>query len=522
MNTNIFARKQRQKNAGGVFPSAISHAVTLAILLAKLANVEKPYRAEITIVALYLWLTGQMSNIKNVNDIPDVIRLSGSTPCAKNAFRNFNDKSEPWCEYSRPCKVNGTTVYLWQPIPIYLRKLFQNVISTSPYETPLLNSEAKARLFSLLTAAWKTPESLEKFPRKDKDTFANYFSLCALADNTIGAITRSQMINEDQLHHRSASYYQKLESDRIRAKIFKAQNNYLKRVLDAARSEDKRLLARFVVYTKSQSFSLLASPPRLANYLADESLIAQYELDTTNGRQTSIISPSITVGSRRVVESNEVYNFTIRLHQRVTELRPLGPIPTRLDSERNADWLDYYNAATERIALLFILLTGVRPTHSVTIEWTYYLGSDIAYVKDKGKLRPIYLCRYLIEEIQHYLTLQFAIRSALPEVHTSTLLWFYIDSNGQHVSLSNASLRKLMRQIWPGVVPYQLRHFFAQCAATSPQYRLLDQDIDRLMGHSNFGEHLGSDNIFPATVNKLMNYLNSIPVSLGLKEMHYV
>lgn len=522
MNNNALGRKQRSKNAGGVFPNALSHAVTLAILLAKLANVEHSYRPEITLVALYLWLTGQMSNIKNVDDIPNVIRLSGSAPCAKNSIRNFNDKSEPWCEYSRPCNLNGTTVYLWQPIPTYFKNLFQNLISNSPYQVPLLNSEAKVRLFSLLTAAWKTPESLENYPREDKDIFANYFALCATADNTIGAITRSQMIDEDRLHHRSASYYQKLESDRIRARIFKAQNKYLKRILDAVRSRDKRLLARFVVFTKTQSFSLLTSRPKLANYLAEDGLIPQFELDTTNGRQTSIISPSITIGSRRVVESNEVYNFTIRLHQHVTQLRPLGPIPATLDLERNADWLDYYNAATERVALLFILLTGVRPTHGVTIEWTYYLGSDIAYVKDKGKLRPIYLCRYLIEEIQRYLTLQFAIRSALPEVHTSTLLWFYIDSIGQHISLSNASLRKLMRQIWPGVVPYQLRHFFAQCAATSPQHRLLDDDIDRLMGHSNFGEHLGSDNIFPATVNKLMNYLNSIPASLSLREMHYV
>ena len=526
-SSNELARYNRSQNSGGVYPEALSCAVTLSILLSKLAYVSPHSRAGMTLTALYIWLTGSWGNIKVADDIPSLFSLPSTEPCKKHAMRTVYDGTISWCEYAQPYLVDEKIEYLWQPIPQIFNKFFQIVISDEAkhnhHEKPLINAEAKAQLFALLSTPWKTPETLATLPRSDKDIFLDYFKHCALADNTLTAIVRRQMIGEEA-HHRSAGAYQRLESDRIRSKIFKAQNEYLQRIIDAATVVgDKHLQARYTVYTQKLSFSLLSATPKLAKYVSDNGLIVQYRMDTANGQQRLVACPSIPVGSRRFVEVNEICKFVARLHQYVCNLRPLGNVPTTLDLQSSTDWLAYYNAATNRIALLFILLTGVRPTHGITLLWEYYLGRDIAYVKDKGRLRTVWLCSYLQAEIKRYLSLQTVIRMALPSIHESASLWFYIDSHGQHVSLSNRSLRQVMNDIWPGVVPYQLRHAFCGLAftCTSP-HRLFDDNIDRLMGHSNHGEHLGSDNIFPETVNALMNYLNSVPISLQLREMHYV
>jgi hypothetical protein len=68
------------------------------------------------------------------------------------------------------------------------------------------------------------------------------------------------------------------------------------------------------------------------------------------------------------------------------------------------------------------------------------------------------------------------------------------------------------------VVPYQLRHFFAQHALKSLDPVLTAGDIDRLMGHANAGEQLGSDVLFPAKQCKLHRFLDKLPDFLHLAE----
>ena len=101
-------------------------------------------------------------------------------------------------------------------------------------------------------------------------------------------------------------------------------------------------------------------------------------------------------------------------------------------------------------------------------------------------------------------------------------LWYEIDINGAPEALTSRKLRLFMHQLWPNVVPYQLRHFFCYCANShTASEKLFDQDIDRLMGHEKLGEHLGSDFISPANFSALKAYLNTLPKRLMLKEMTY-
>ena len=52
--------------------------------------------------------------------------------------------------------------------------------------------------------------------------------------------------------------------------------------------------------------------------------------------------------------------------------------------------------------------------------------------------------------------------------------------------------------------------------------KLFDNDIDRLMGHENLGERLGSDTLFPARLAVMKHFLNTLPKRLGLEVLKYV
>ncbi|QXN27577.1 hypothetical protein KVP08_023545 (plasmid) [Shewanella putrefaciens] len=51
-------------------------------------------------------------------------------------------------------------------------------------------------------------------------------------------------------------------------------------------------------------------------------------------------------------------------------------------------------------------------------------------------------------------------------------------------------------------------------AATSIIHKLTTHQIDRLMGHAEYGEHLGSDHTFPASI-KNKTYFDSLPADTG-------
>ncbi|MCR9532978.1 hypothetical protein [Vibrio alginolyticus] len=514
MTFQHLARENRQKNAGGCYPDALAHATTLAIMLRRLAREDPKDRPAMTVVALFLWLTQTWPDIHQPSNIPDFVKISGSAPCREHVFRTYKDGALSWAEYAHSYHDGKKTHYLWQPLPTYLNAFFQPFISAQSYETPFLRPKAKVRLFQIMNKKWRTPESLNDYPRVRKDTFHQYLIDCAQVDNTLTPIPRAQIVSPNRKHHKHADTYQRSDSDRVRYKLFDAYNRYLSRLVRAARNA--KLSPHFDVFIGQHAINLIAEHPKMAPYLTQSGRIAQTVLDTSNGTQQSIRSPAIPLGSQHYLEENAVIRFFDGLFGHVSALKPDQP------ANKNR-WTAYYNSATYRLALLFIVLTGTRPTHGISILAQYYWGGDMVFVKDKGRLRQVILCDYLQREIQHYRALQSAVLSMWGTRPTLDEMWFCLDDHGQPYRLSNCALRQFMHQHWPGIVPYQLRHFFAQSAVNNvSSTRLLDQDIDRLMGHENLGEHLGSDMIFPETFDAMKVYLNQYAERLGLQEFAYV
>ena len=518
------ARSNRLSNAGGRYPNALAHATTLAIMLIKLARVDAKARPAMTAVALFMWLTLGWKYISSASDIPDFIKISATKPCKKHTFRTFYDRTVSWAEYARPCKYKNRIVYLWQPMPTYLNVFFQRFISDHTYGTPFLNLKNKAHLFEIIKAAWKTPNTLKDNPRVNKNTFQHYFINCAQADNTLGAIVRSQLITNNRAHHSSAIYYQQLNTDRIRGKIFNAHNRYLSRLINAAKKAE--LHVYFELFLEEYSVNLINTSITEADYLSQPGEISQFELDITQNSRDKKRTPAILIGSARSLEDNHVSHFFQKVHTLVVNAkeRVLAKGPRSKTYLANQSALrDYYNKATYRIALLFIVLTGARPTHSISILSIYYSGSDVVFIKDKGVLRQLILCDYLQQEIKQYLSLQSVIRTQL-SIHTELdELWYTCSEKNIPKALTSRELRLFMHQIWPNVVPYQLRHFFSFCANSHMfSDKLYDNDIDRLMGHENLGERLGSDMLFSPRFEAIKGFLNTLPKRLGLKDLTYV
>lgn len=466
-----------------------------------------------TLVALFLWLTQSRNRIKKPSDIPDFIRISGANPCKQNAFRTYHDGSLSWTEYAHHYESAHQELYLWQPIPIYFNDYFQRVISAIGYETAFLRPKLKVRLFNIMSKKWATPAPLQSYPRARKDTFLRYFIDCALIDNTLTAIARAEIVPQNQRHHKMADHYQSSDSDRIRYKLFDAHNRYLSRLIRAARNA--KLSPYFELFHNDYTINLINEHPNVANYLSEKGRITQTVLDTSNRSQQSIRSPATKLGSKRHLDELDVVRFFSQLDDEVRAKKP----------KRSADktqWISYYCLATYRLALLFIVLTGTRPTHSISILKPYYGEGDMVFIYDKGRLRQVIVCDYLQREIHLYKKLQVEALKILGVEQTPQQLWFGIDEHRQPFCLSNKILRQFMHQYWPGIVPYQLRHFFAQSAINHMNStRLYDQNIDRLMGHACLGEHLGSDQIFPHTFRSMMAYLNDYVSRLGFKEMAY-
>ena len=518
------ARRNRLSNAGGSYPDALANATTLAILLKKLMKVDATKRPAMTVVALFIWLTQDWRRIDKPNDIPDFIKISGANPCRQNAFRNYYDGTISWTEYARPCKYKKNMTYLWQPMPIYLNSFFQTFISTQAYDTPFLTQKDKVNLFELMTKAWKTPCKLQVYPRVRKDKFHQYFINCAQTDNTLGAIVRVQLIASHQAHHTSAVYYQKLDSDRVRYKLFDAHNRYLSRLITAARNVN--LNSYFVVYLKSYLVNLIKGNHEKAKYLSTLGIIKQFELDTSQYGASKVCTSAIMLGSHRSLDDKDVSQFFQSLYKVAEDAKKniTDKGSSKNSSLANQEKLrDYYNKATYRITFLFIVLTGARPTHAISILSEYSSGSDIAFIKDKGVLRQLILCDYLQQEIEQYLSLQAVIRSQLSIYTTLNELWYTCNEKNIPEALNCHDLRLFMHQLWPHVVPYQLRHFFCHCANSHMfSSKLFDNDIDRIMGHENMGERLGSDRLSPRRFALIKDYLNMLPQRLRLRKFIYV
>ena len=133
-----------------------------------------------------------------------------------------------------------------------------------------------------------------------------------------------------------------------------------------------------------------------------------------------------------------------------------------------SSYIKRYNLATYHLALLFILLTSTRPTHTISIKRTCLFNAEYACVKDKGRMREILICDYLKIQIDEYLALQVVLSQHIPSLltHSNEYLWYLLDDEHQPQYLNAKLLRQFMSQRWPNKVPYQFRHTFAQAAGS--------------------------------------------------------
>lgn len=200
-------------------------------------------------------------------------------------------------------------------------------------------------------------------------------------------------------------------------------------------------------------------------------------------------------------------------------------VASQEDSSLSA-FISYYNLCTYHLTLCFLICTGVRPTHHISIESRRYFPGKKASVYDKGHYREIFINEYLSEQIHQYQRLQQRIMSRLSAQAfqlEKDVLWYLIDDNQKAKTVSASLLRQFLKQRGATFVPYSIRHTFAQFALEHvTPFSLSNAQIDRLMGHANLGENIGNDHIFPLHRQQLVQHVNRIASNFNLQKVCYV
>ncbi|MEZ9597059.1 hypothetical protein AB4298_20805 [Shewanella sp. 10N.261.52.F9] len=530
---HTIAKQNRQRNAGGVKPDAFKMTVTLVKLFnqfrrSAFKDLDQP---KFLVVILYLWLTNQLDEKRDTKNnlqykIPDCCRVSASDDCQAHSFRTVKYGSITYAEYALPYCCNGEIIFLWQPLPENLNHLFQPFIAAQPYKTPWLTQIEKQRLIELLSQKWLISSELKGRASARKDIFFRYFANCTRVDNKLSSVAKSVLLPEHRRHHKSAIAYQQEDSDRLRYKILIAQGEYLERLLSQARLFNwGHLLSINSPNSNSKVAGDKQASPHLISKRSARSMpkewkaqgrISQLRRKRNQRNWTTQADQKVYIGSERGIAEHEVSHFFKILHEKILSSKPTGHVKLGV-------YIDYYNLCTYHLALLFILLTGTRPTHAISIERKRCFSHSQTCVNDKGRLRPIILSDYMSQQLSQYLELQKSLITHLPTSIQSNSLWFLYDHSGQPKLLNAKLLREFMHVRFPGKVPYMLRHVFAQCALTSIEpVKLSVSQIDRLMGHSEFGEHFGSDHLLPVGLAPLKLHLNSLPTRFKLMEVCYV
>ncbi|MGB2079523.1 MAG: site-specific integrase [Vibrio sp.] len=521
-------KRQRANNAGGVPVDAYQASLALANIMHELRPKKSGALTKLTtelnlnhIYFLYLWLTGQLAKINSAVEIPDLLLVSGNDDCAPNKLRRIREHGISWVEYALAYPRDKDTVYLWQPMPDSLNPIFSYWLTNHGQALSLNRKQKETLYWKLKQRKLRTPDALRCKLVQRKDTFHRYFALMASRDPYLSLPAHS-LLSEQKIHHHSALSYQTLSCDQIRYEIFAAQNRYLDRLISQINQSTMKPFCDVRLPETDALIPILSSLQTRPPYIAKEGSIVSFHLEITDGARTYIPIEAIRIGSTRTIENTRLSNFFGYLRQSLKKI-PVKSASSRVLSE-------YYNARTYELALLFILLTGTRPTHHISIEREMCFGLESALIKDKGRYRLITLPDYLQQAIQAYLALQKRVLATLkPDNMTNmNMLWYLIDEHNTARPLTAKSLRLFMSAQWQRcfssesepttetVVPYQLRHNFAQHALMVNSPHLTRQEIDLLMGHSELGEHLGNDYRFKPCRKKLINHLNQWPIRLQL------
>ena len=510
----------RQHNSGGVNPEPMSVLITLQLALHQLKKFQQPSTLgkitsydRLLFYFIYLWLTGELADCKTIADIPRLIILTGTVECKANALRRVRKNNISWVEYALKHNTFEGVKWLWQPIPNGLNAYFSDVLTKSTTNWGLSSSE-KNDFITLLTVKWRTPASLLGIYRIRRNRFFIYFKILANLDNHISTLSKRVLLGEDALHHHSASAYQYQNSEQLRYEIFHAQTRYLDRLSQVPIDSKIKLTLNVPLHKNNTKHCLLDKNTDLPKHLLGSGRVENLHLEQTKATKTYIKTEPLSIGSQRMLEVDKVRHFFSHLHQYGQQLTHNKYSPSTL--------IALVNFRAYELALLLIVFTGVRPTHSISLEKAYCFNFECATVNDKGRWRNVILPVYLKQAIIRFEQLHNLLKQIFPKYTPPKWLWFSIHNQGEPVALTAKELRLFMKKHWSQlypndqVVPYQLRHFFAQHARAALASLLSTQDVDNLMGHSSFGEHLGSGMHFPASQTKLTKHLNGISDFLSL------
>ncbi|MEZ9863559.1 tyrosine-type recombinase/integrase [Vibrio breoganii] len=499
----ISAQQQRNRanNSGGVAPDAQVIATTLAIALHRIhrRGDSEEVRLRKTVTFLTWWMAHSLLDIEGIQHLPRLVRTTGNADCQANSLRPMRVNNVTWIEFAMAYPTKEGEIYLWQPVPDAFNALFTEALPSGS-SSPLLSKKHHQALCADLRAKWKTLGKLASHARVRKDRLFRYWMNMGQSDPKLSTLAKSVMLPMYQDHHRHAKAYQRESSDKLRFAIFEAHNRYLKRLLDAIRLHGLKGYFPF-------EFKLSVTRPK---YLMQTGSISQLTRVQQNGTYVHTPTEPISVGSDRALSIDEVRQFYHCLSDAVHE--------AQCTRWTHSSLRYYYNLRTYQIAFQFLILTGVRPTHAISIEASQCFDARYAMVRDKGRYRTIWLCDFFSHALKEYLAVQHIVCVHLSITPKSKMLWYLLDENLKAQNLTAKNLRTAMASFSsePNVVPYQLRHSFAQMALTARFPALSTQHIDRLMGHSEFGEQLGREQAFPASHKVLHAHLNQIPSLLGL------
>ncbi|MCL9775497.1 hypothetical protein [Vibrio methylphosphonaticus] len=530
-------RKNRNKQSGAPYPEAKLTITSLARIFKNLNRRHLPIqkREKFFFVFISLWLTGELAalrkqdNSAKISDytLPDLFRQPAYKACRQHAFRTVMHESTSWVEYAVAYPVKNDIVYLWQPVPSRLNPFFQRFVSQRDYERPFLNPREKGELKTMIERRWKQHglDDLERSVGR-KDNLINYFNICVQNDNGLSALPRHVLSHQHhRVHHDHARSYQQETSDRLRAKIFRAHERYLERLVFEIRA--LHFEEKFTVERRTKNRSETESV-----YFVDTTLLHTVPLALTaqtirqlqyregESKPSSAHSP-VLIGSQRSVD---VVILASLFRQLENDIHSCA-IAIQEDNALEA-FIAYYNLCTYHLTLCFLICTGVRPTHHISIESARYFPGKKATVRDKGRYREILICDYLAEQIHQHQRLQKRLTSLLP-AHALDLkkdvLWYLIDDNHKAHCVSACLLRQFLKQKGATFVAYSIRHAFAQYALEHVYpSSLSNAQIDRLMGHANIGENLGNDHVFPLHRQQLLQHVNSIAPNFNLQKVRYV
>lgn len=515
-------KKNRQRNSGGLPPSAQQHALKLVAGLQRLRQHYKPQKsAQVSdydralIYFLYLWLTGQLNACQHARDIPDLDVVSGSQPCQAHRLRKIRKNDPSWVEYAHPYSTKTGMVWQWQPMPNGLNDWFYHALSQSSNgsKTWFMDQQEKLRFCRFLNTKWRTPSSLDGCRLIRRDVFYDYFKNMMRTDAHLPTPSKHVGLRGESLHHKNALAYQVRSSKKIRSDLFHAQTRYLARL----RQSLPLALVSGLNAPKACTFveaSILHTHISLQAYLTVPGEIDAFHYDISASTREYVPLPPLDIGSQRLLLVDDVRHFFQSLAEHGDSLERKVHTLSSLKA--------LHNFRAYELALLLISLTGTRPTHAISIEKQYCFDLRWAWVFDKGHYRPIWLNDYFRSALQRYQTLHISLHHRAPHLNISPHLWFELGDDLTCQSLTAKRLRQFMHHWWARVnphsraVPYQLRHNFAQHALNAPSAKLTTTDVDRLMGHTHIGERLGSDALFPVKEAKLTQFLNGIPDFLHL------